>query len=102
MAVSLQNAQEANTNEALGLAYALRAEIITKQKQLRVYEDEIIPALKRNYQTIQLAYEQNTEELFVLYDAWEKLNNAQQEDLDVLKQLLIDQAELDRILEIKE
>ena len=51
---------------------------------------------------MQLAYEQNTEELFVLYDAWEKLNNAQQENLDLLQQLLINQAELDRILELKE
>jgi outer membrane protein TolC len=101
-AVSLQNEQEAATNEALGMAYAIKAEIITKQKQLKVYEKEIIPALKRNYQTMQLAYEQNTEELFVLYDAWEKLNNVQQEYLDLVQQLLINDAELNRILEVKE
>ncbi|MEP6616787.1 MAG: TolC family protein [Ginsengibacter sp.] len=101
-ALSLEIEQEVATNEALGMAYGMKAESNTRQKQLRIYEGEIIPALKRNFQTVQMAYEQNTEELFVLYDAWEKLNNAQQEYLDLLQQLLTTQAELDRILEVKE
>jgi hypothetical protein len=63
---------------------------------------DIIPALRRNYQTTQLAYEQNTEELFMLYDAWEKLNMTQIEYLDLLQQLLTMDVEFERILEIKE
>ena len=101
-AASLTLEREATINEALGMAYSMKAEFDTKKKQLKVYEEEIIPALRRNYQTVQLAYEQNTEELFMLYDAWEKLNMTQQEYLDQLQQLLALQAELDRILEIKE
>lgn len=89
-------------NNLVGETYAMAAEIETKRKQIRVYENEIIPALKRNYQTVQLAYEQNTTELFVLYDAWENLNMTQLEYLDQLQQLLVLQAELERILEIKE
>lgn len=51
---------------------------------------------------MQLAYEQNTEELFMLFDAWESLNMTQLEYLDQLQQLLLMQAELDRILENKQ
>jgi len=101
-AEGLQQERTAATNEALGMAYSMKTMIETKKSQLKVYEQEIIPALRRDYQTMQLAYQQNTEELFILYDAWEKLNNAQQEYLDLMQQLLISQAELDRILEIKE
>jgi outer membrane protein TolC len=101
-AEGLQQERTAATNEALGMAYSMKTMIETKKSQLKVYEQEIIPALRRDYQTMQLAYQQNTEELFILYDAWEKLNNAQQEYLDLMQQLLISQAELDRILEVKE
>jgi len=98
----LREEKATTTNEALGMASSMKAMIETNTRQLSSYEQEIIPALRRNYQTMQLAYEQNTEELFMLYDAWENLNNAQQEYLNLLQQLLVNQAELDRILEIKE
>jgi len=48
-----------------------------------------------------LAYQNNTEELFELYDAWETLNMTQLQYLDQLEQLLMMQSELERILEIK-
>jgi hypothetical protein len=38
----------------------------------------------------------------VLYDAWEQFNKIQLEYLDQLQQVLVLQAELERILEIKE
>ena len=49
---------------------------------------------------MQLAYSQNTEELFELFDAWESLNMTQLEYLDQLQQLLVMQTELERILQI--
>lgn len=88
-------------NEAAGKSYGMQSEIISKQKQIRLFEDNIIPALRRNFQTMQLGYEQNTEELFTLYDAWETLNATQMEYADLLQQLLLMQVELERILEIK-
>lgn len=100
--VALGEERQAMINESLGMLYSMRTEIETRRKQLKVYEDEIIPSLRRNYQTVQIAYEQNTEELFMLFDAWEKLNMTQLEYLDLLQQLLIMQAELERILEIKQ
>lgn len=94
--------REALINETLGEAYATKAEIEARKKQIRLYEQEIIPALRRNYRATQLAYEQNTETLFVLYDSWEQYNNIQLEYFNQLQQLLVLQAELERILEIKD
>ena len=88
-------------NEYSGMAYGMRNEIELKKKQLKLYEDNIIPALRNNYKTMQLGYEQNTEELFMLFDAWETLNMTQLEYLNLLQQLLTMQVELERILETK-
>jgi hypothetical protein len=68
---------------------------------MTLYEKNILPALLKNYQTMQLAYEQNTEELFALFDAWQTLNMTQLEYLQQLQDLLMLQVELDKILEIK-
>lgn len=98
---SLNQQKQMIINESAGRAYGMRNEIDTKQKQIKLFENNIIPALKNNYKTMQLGYEQNTEELFMLFDAWETLNMTQLDYLDQLKQLLIMQVELERILEIK-
>ncbi len=87
-------------NELSGMASNMRTEFNTKRRQLKLYEENIIPALQNNYSTMQLGYEQNTEELFELFDAWESLNMAQLEYLDQLQQLLAIQAELERVLQI--
>jgi outer membrane protein TolC len=98
---SLHQQRQMILNEAAGMAQAMRNEIMAKQKQIRLYEEKIIPALRNNYSAYQLAYEQNTEELFMLFDAWETLNMTQVEYLDQLRELLMMQVELERILEIK-
>jgi outer membrane protein TolC len=98
---SLNQEKEKMINEAEGSYYGLQQEIISKQRQLRILEEKVIPALQKNYQTMLLSYEQNTEELFSLYDAWETLNNTQLEYWDRVQQLLLMQVELQRILEIK-
>ena len=98
---SLKSQQQMILNEATGMAGSARAELETKKKQMRLYETQIVPSLRRNFQTMQLGYEQNTEQLFELFDAWEALNMTQLEYLDQLKAALLLQAELERILEIK-
>jgi outer membrane protein, heavy metal efflux system len=100
-AEALNQQRQMMINTATGLSFGLQTEIVSKQKQIRVFEDKIIPALKRNFQSLLLAYEQNTEELFTLYDAWETLNITQLEYLDEIKQLLLMQVELERIREVK-
>jgi outer membrane protein TolC len=88
-------------NQASGDADELLSSINSKKKQLQLFERNIIPALRRNYQTMQLAYEQNTGELFELFDAWQTLNMTQLDYLDQLQELLNLQVEIDKILEIK-
>jgi len=100
-AESLNQQKQSLINEASGMAVGIQNEIQSRQKQIKLYEDNIIPALRRNFQTMQLGYEQNTEELFTLYDAWETLNMTQLQYLDQLQQVLLMQVEIERIAEIK-
>lgn len=98
---SLNEQKQMMVNEYNGMASQMRDEIELNKKQLKLYEDNIIPALKNNYKAMQLGYEQNTEELFMLYDAWETLNMTQLEYLQQLQDLLLMQVEMERVLEIK-
>ena len=98
-AQSLEQQKLMIVNEYTGMAAGMQSQIALKKKQLKLYEENIIPALQRNYQSTQLAYEQNTEELFMLYDAWETLNMTQLEYLDQLRQLLVLQVSLEKVLE---
>ena len=88
-------------NEATGMASGMSADIEAKKKQIKLFKDNIIPALRKNYQVMQLGYQQNTEQLFTLFDAWDTLNKTQLEYLNQLQQLLTMQVELERILEVK-
>ena len=98
---ALQSQKEMMVNEYSGMAYGMLNEIELKKKQLKLYEDEIMPALKNNYKTMQLSYEQNTEELFMLYDAWEVLYMTQMEYIELLNKVLGYQVSLDRLIEKK-
>jgi outer membrane protein TolC len=88
-------------NQASGEVEGLLSSISSKRKQLQLFDDNIIPALRRNFQIMQLAYEQNTGELFELFDAWETLEMTQLDYLDQLQELLSLQVEMDKILEQK-
>ncbi len=98
---ALNQQRQMMINTAMGMTFSMQTEIASKKKQIQVFENNIIPALRRNFQSLLLAYEQNTEELFTLYDAWETLNITQLEYLDEEKQLLLMQVELERIREVK-
>jgi len=88
-------------NEATGMAIGISSEVAVKKKQVKLFEENIIPALRKNYQVMQLGYQQNTEQLFTLFDAWDTLNKTQLEYIDQLQQLLNMQVELERTLEVK-
>lgn len=100
-AVSLEDQKRSMANEYAGMAYGLARDIAAKKKQIALFENSILPALRKNYQSMLLSYEQNTEELFSLYDGWEALNNTQLEYLDQVQQLLALQVNLEKTLEIK-
>ncbi len=96
---ALQAQKEMMVNDMSGMAYGMRNELELKRKQLKLYDQTILPALKNNFKTMQLAYEQNTEELFMMYDAWEALNMKQMEYLDLMLRALQLQVTIDRIIE---
>lgn len=98
---ALQSQKEMMVNEYSGMAYSMRNELESKKKQLKLYDENIIPALRNNYKTMQLGYEQNTEELFMLYDAWETLYMTQLEYTELLSQALQLQVTLERLMEKK-
>lgn len=98
---AIQSQKAMLVNEYSGMAYEMRNEYDLKKRQLKLYEENILPALRNNYKTMQLGYEQNTEELFMLYDAWERLNMKQMEFIEILNQLLRLQVNIERIIEKK-
>ena len=71
------------------------------KKQYKITQDNIIPALKRNYDTAILAWQNNSGDLFVALEAWEALNMAQMDSLDKLQSVLNAQVEIEKQLETK-
>ena len=88
-------------NEASGMALGINTAIKSKYKQVLLFEENIIPALRKNYQVMLLGYQQNTEQLFTLFDSWDTLNKTMIEYLDLLQQLFVMRVEAERISEIK-
>ncbi len=85
----MQKGRENILNEAQGMVNSIALELRTKKTQVQNYETKIIPALRRNYETTLLSYEQNTGQLPLVIDAWEALNMAQMEHLNNLEQLYL-------------
>ncbi|MBI2722412.1 MAG: TolC family protein [Bacteroidetes bacterium] len=98
---ALLNERQMKLNEAMGMANSMKAEYSAALKNLSLYNNQIIPALKNNFKTFLIGYQQNTEELFMLYDAWETLNMTQMAYLDKVKEALLMQTELEKIMEVK-
>lgn len=96
---SLNQQKQVLVNEASGQMQGLLAAITNKKRQVQLFEEKIIPALSKNYQVLQLGYEQNTGELFELLDAWQTLNMTQLEYLQQVQDLLVMQTGMDKILE---
>jgi outer membrane protein TolC len=101
-ATALQSQKEMMVNEYSGMAYGMRNELELKKNQLKLYDENIIPALRNNYKSLQLGYEQNTEELFMLFDAWETLYMTRLEYTNLLGQALQLQVTLERLIEKNE
>jgi outer membrane protein TolC len=86
-------------NEASGMIKGMNAEFLNLKKQYQITQDNIIPALKRNYDTAILAWQNNTGDLFVALEAWEAMNMTQIDALDKLKSILTTQVQIEKQLE---
>lgn len=98
-AESLRQQQQVLINQASGQVQSLLAAIDSRRRQVDLFRQNILPALQKNYQVLQLAYEQNTGQLFELLDAWQTLNMTQLEYLQQVQDLLFLQTEMDKTLE---
>lgn len=98
---SLKWQKEMILNEATGMISGMTAEWSSLKKQYEITQNSIIPALRRNYETALITWQNNTGDLFVVLDAWEALNMAQIDALDKLQSILLAQVEIEKQLEIK-
>ena len=71
----------------------------TLQEQIDRYERDIIPNQRKRYQSTLLAWEQNTDELFMTLDAWLELKMSRLAQLDLLQQLLQTRVDYEKELE---
>ncbi|MBK9327942.1 MAG: TolC family protein [Sphingobacteriales bacterium] len=98
---SLKWQKEMILNEATGMISGMSTELISLNKQYEITQNSIIPALRRNYETALITWQNNTGDLFVVLDAWEALNMAQMDALEKLQAILLTQVEIEKQLEIK-
>lgn len=82
---AMKNERAAILNELQGMTTSMATEINTLSKQIENYEKRIVPALRKNYETLMLAYEENKEELPIVIDAWETLNMTQLQYLETVQ-----------------
>lgn len=97
---ALQSQQQSYINTSSGNIERIKAQIRNKKGQVMLYEKNILPAFEKNYRVTLLAYEQNTEELFMVLDAWQNLKTTQLGYLDLLNDLIQLQVEFEKELEI--
>ena len=80
----MQKGREAILIETRGMLAGMASQLTRMKQQLENYNSKIIPALRKNYQTVMLAYEENREQLPMVIDGWEAMNMAQMEYLEKL------------------
>ena len=83
---ALKKSRQAILVQTRGELGSMSVQLVKHSEQLNNYETKIIPALKRNYETLMLAYEENREQLPIVIDAWEAMNMAQMEYLTQLEE----------------
>jgi cobalt-zinc-cadmium efflux system outer membrane protein len=84
----LQNEKLNKLNEAEGQLASLRLDISSKKRQLKNFNQNIIPAMQNSYKTALLAYEQNTSDLPSVLNGIKDLQTARMSYLDRLQELL--------------
>ncbi|MBS1545633.1 MAG: TolC family protein [Bacteroidetes bacterium] len=82
---SMKAERTAILNEAQGMTARLYSELNVIQRQMENYDKRILPALRKNYEAVMLAYEENREQLPMVLDAWETLSMTELQYLDTLQ-----------------
>ena len=82
---AMKKEQEGILLETKGMLIGIATQLKRVQQQLANYQTKIIPALRKNYETVMLAYEENREQLPIVIDGWEAWNMAELEYLEKLQ-----------------
>jgi outer membrane protein TolC len=88
-------------NETAGMIAAMQTQIKSAKQQLTNYSDNIIPTYYKSYQTSMIAYEQNTEDLFVVLDGLKMYRMAKMNELEQFNTLLKLQVDYEKEMEIR-
>ncbi len=81
----MRQEREAMLVKMTGMTRSMETELVTMEKQLKNYEDKILPSLGKNLKVTMLSYQENKAELPAVIDSWETVNMAQMNYLDQLK-----------------
>lgn len=98
-AISLE--KQSLINETSGVIASLQAQIKFAKQQLSNYTNNITPAYYKSYQASLTAYEQNTEDLFIVLDGLKMYRMAKMTELDQLNTLFKLQVQYEKELEIR-
>lgn len=98
-AISLE--KQSLINETSGVIASLQAQIKFAKQQLSNYTNNITPAYYKSYQASSTAYEQNTEDLFIVLDGLKMYRMAKMTELDQLNTLFKLQVQYEKELEIR-
>jgi len=85
---ALQWQQESTKNEIQGKLESLRQQKRAKKKQYNQLGLRILPVMKKNYQTVLFAFEQNQEEISEVLDAWDALQEVQLQYIGLLQEMI--------------
>jgi len=92
----LQQKRSAILNQAQGQLAGLKTDMSSKKRQLKNYQQNIIPTLQNAYKTALLAYDQNTGDLPSVLNDIKELQMARMSALDRLQEFLTLQVAYER------
>jgi len=98
---AMEQDKEAMLNMANQMVTMLALELNTEYAEVDSYQNKVIPAYKKSFETNLLSYSQNTGELMKALLAWDDLQMAQMEYLKHLGVLLKAQAEYEKEMQIR-
>ncbi len=83
---ALQQTRESILVETRGQLSGIASRIDRLEKQLQNYRTRILPALRKGYQSLVIAYEENREHLPAVIEGWDAVNIAEADYLDKLSE----------------
>lgn len=93
--------KQALLNQSSGMIASLQAQMRIARQQLTNYRENIIPSYDKSYESSMNAYQQNTEDLFVVLEALKMYRMARMNALDVLANVLQLEVQYEKEMEIR-